>query len=145
MVMILKLLLMGSVFLVVFALALRTRESDALYMFNHSGDALRAFVAMYVVVPAVAVALALAFSLAPAVKIALVAIAFSPMPPILPGKQMKAGASLHYVAGLLFGSAIMSIVAAVGQAHGGRVEVESRPGDTTFSVVLPAAEAAPTG
>lgn len=112
MVMILKLLLMGSVFLVVFALALRTRESDALYMFNHPGDALRAFVAMYVVVPAVAVALALAFALTPAVKIALVAIAFSPMPPIQPGKQLRAGGNLNYVTGLLFGSAVMSIMAA---------------------------------
>jgi len=32
----------------------------------------------------------------------------------------------------------LSIVAAVGQAHGGRVEMSSRPGDTTFSVLLPA-------
>jgi two-component system, OmpR family, sensor kinase len=32
----------------------------------------------------------------------------------------------------------LSIVAAVGQAHGGRVEVASQPGDTTFSVLLPA-------
>lgn len=112
MVLILKLLLMGSVFLVVFALALRTKESDALYMFNHPGDALRAFIAMYVVVPTVAVALALAFSLAPVVKIALVSIAFSPMPPILPGKQLKAGGSLNYITGLLFGSAVMSIIAA---------------------------------
>ena len=32
----------------------------------------------------------------------------------------------------------LSIVAAVGQAHGGRVELDSRPGDTTFSVLLPA-------
>ncbi len=31
----------------------------------------------------------------------------------------------------------LSIVAAVGEAHGGRVEVSSRPGDTTFSVLLP--------
>jgi two-component system OmpR family sensor kinase len=31
----------------------------------------------------------------------------------------------------------LSIVAAVGQAHGGRVEVSSRPGATTFSVILP--------
>jgi two-component system OmpR family sensor kinase len=31
----------------------------------------------------------------------------------------------------------LSIVAAVGQAHGGRVEVSSRPGATTFSVLLP--------
>ncbi len=32
----------------------------------------------------------------------------------------------------------LSIVAAVGQAHGGRVEVTSRPGATTFAVLLPA-------
>ncbi len=32
----------------------------------------------------------------------------------------------------------LSIVAAVGHAHGGRVELDSRPGDTTFSVLLPA-------
>ncbi len=32
----------------------------------------------------------------------------------------------------------LSIVAAVGQAHGGRVEVTSQPGATTFSVLLPA-------
>jgi two-component system OmpR family sensor kinase len=32
----------------------------------------------------------------------------------------------------------LSIVAAVGQAHGGRVELSSRPGDTTVSVLLPA-------
>jgi two-component system, OmpR family, sensor kinase len=32
----------------------------------------------------------------------------------------------------------LSIVAAVGHAHGGRVEVTSRPGSTTFSVLLPA-------
>jgi two-component system OmpR family sensor kinase len=31
----------------------------------------------------------------------------------------------------------LSIVAAVAQAHGGRVELASAPGDTTFSVVLP--------
>ena len=31
----------------------------------------------------------------------------------------------------------LSIVDAVTQAHGGRVELKSRPGDTTFSVLLP--------
>jgi two-component system OmpR family sensor kinase len=33
----------------------------------------------------------------------------------------------------------LSIVAAVSKAHGGRVELDSRPGDTTFSFLLPAA------
>ena len=32
----------------------------------------------------------------------------------------------------------LSIVAAVARAHGGRVELHSRPGDTTFTVLLPA-------
>jgi two-component system OmpR family sensor kinase len=32
----------------------------------------------------------------------------------------------------------LSIVAAVARAHGGRVELDSRPGDTTFAVLLPA-------
>lgn len=32
----------------------------------------------------------------------------------------------------------LSIVAAVSRAHGGRVEMTSRPGDTTFAVLLPA-------
>jgi two-component system OmpR family sensor kinase len=32
----------------------------------------------------------------------------------------------------------LSIVAAVTHAHGGRVELSSRPGDTTFAVTLPA-------
>ena len=35
----------------------------------------------------------------------------------------------------------LSIVAAVGQAHGGTVDVESHPGSTRFSVTLPAATA----
>ncbi len=35
----------------------------------------------------------------------------------------------------------LSIVSAVTKAHGGRVELDSRPGDTTFSLVLPASPA----
>lgn len=107
-----KLLLFASLFLVVFALALRTTPSDALYLFTHPGQALRAFVAIFVVVPAVAVVIALAFDLHPAVKIALIAMALSPLPPVLPGKQLKAGGGLNYVTGLLFWSALVSLVAA---------------------------------
>jgi two-component system OmpR family sensor kinase len=32
----------------------------------------------------------------------------------------------------------LSIVAAVTRAHGGRVELTSRPGDTTFALLIPA-------
>ena len=39
----------------------------------------------------------------------------------------------------------LSIVEAVAMAHGGRVEVDSRPGRTTFSVWLPGGQALPPG
>lgn len=107
-----KLLLFASLFLVVFALALRTKASDELYLFTHPAKAVRAFLAIFVAVPIVAVVIALAFDLHPAVKIALVALALSPLPPVLPGKQLKAGGGLNYVSGLLFWSALVSLVAA---------------------------------
>lgn len=110
--MMLKLMLLGSAFLIVFALALRASAADALYMFTHPGPEIRALIAMFLVVPVVAIVIALAFDLHPAVKIALVAIALSPLPPILPAKQLKAGAQLSYVTGLLFTASVASIVIA---------------------------------
>ncbi|WP_395398083.1 hypothetical protein WBP07_26510 [Novosphingobium sp. BL-8A] len=107
---ILKLLLMLSIVAMVFALALRAKASDAFYFVTHWQLGLRAFVSMYVVVPAVAIAMARLLDLNPAVKVAMVAIAFSPLPPILPGKQMKAGGRACYVTGLLVGATVVSIV-----------------------------------
>lgn len=109
---ILKMLLLGSACLIVFALALRARASDALYLFTHPGAGLRAFVAIFVVVPVVALVLAAAFDLPDPVRIALLAIALSPLPPILPRKQLKAGAGVNYVTGLLFGAAVASVIIA---------------------------------
>lgn len=109
---ILKLLLLGSACLIVFALALRAQAGNALYMFTHPGAGLRALVAIFVVVPVAALALAAAFNLSEPVKIALLAIALSPLPPILPNKQLKAGAGMDYVTGLLFGAAMASVVIA---------------------------------
>jgi two-component system OmpR family sensor kinase len=39
----------------------------------------------------------------------------------------------------------LAIAAAVSEAHGGRIHVESEPGDTEFTVTLPRADAAPEG
>lgn len=109
---ILKLLLLGSACMIVFALALRARADNALYMFTHPGVGLRALVAIFVVVPVVALTLAAAFDLSQPVEIAMVAIALSPLPPILPNKELKAGAGMNYVTGLLCGAAIASVVIA---------------------------------
>ncbi len=108
----LKLMIMISVILMLFALSLRAKVSDLGHLVTHWRLGLGAFVAMFVIVPAAAVAISFAFDLDPAVKIALVAIALSPIPPVLPGKQVKAGGHACYITGLLFGATIVSIFAA---------------------------------
>lgn len=109
---ILKLAMVLSIVLILFALSLRARREDLLYLFTHWRLGLGALVAMFVVVPALAIFMARSFDLNPAVKVALVAIAFSPLPPILPGKQLKAGGDGCYITGLLFGATLASIVIA---------------------------------
>ncbi|QNE04180.1 Na+-dependent transporter [Croceicoccus marinus] len=108
----LKLTIMISVVLMLFALSLRARLADLGYLLTHWRLGLGAFAAMFVVVPAAAIAISFFFDLDPAVKIALVAIALSPIPPILPNKQIKAGGRACYITGLLFTATIASIFVA---------------------------------
>jgi BASS family bile acid:Na+ symporter len=50
------------------------------------------------------------FNPAPEIKIAIVALSLSPVPPILPGKQMKSGGTSAYSVGLLVAASVASIV-----------------------------------
>ncbi len=65
---------------------------------------------MLVVMPMLAAALAYGLDLDPAVKIALVALALSPVPPFLPPKSIKAGGESSYAIGLLVATSLISIV-----------------------------------
>jgi BASS family bile acid:Na+ symporter len=105
-----KLLLLASIVGNVLALALKARAVETLYLFQEWRLGLRAFVAMFVVVPAVAIAIAWFFELLPAVKIALIALAFSPVPPLLPRKQIKAGGSGSYITGLLVAASLLALI-----------------------------------
>ncbi|MEP9360909.1 hypothetical protein [Sphingomonas sp. KR3-1] len=120
---IVKLVLMLSVILTVLALALRARRHDYLYLFHDEWRlGLRALIAMFVLVPAAAILVIGLFDLKPPVEIALVALAFSPVPPLLPKKQVKAGGDGAYITGLLVGAALASlIVAPLGLALAGTV------------------------
>src|SRR5262245_990881 len=88
--------LKASVFLNVFALGLDARPQDMVYLFRNPGRLARSLLSMFVVMPLFAVMLASAFDLHPAVKIALVALAVAPIPPLLPKKLMKAGGRSSY-------------------------------------------------
>ena len=99
-----------SLFALVFSLGLKASDGDLLYLIRRPGKLVRSILSMNVVMVALAVAVALIFPLAPEVKIALVALAVSPVPPILPGKQTKAGGSESFALSLLAVAAIAAIV-----------------------------------
>ena len=109
---IVKLATILSVVLLLFSLALRAKAADLTYLVRNWRLGLGAFISMFVLVPAVALLIARLLELNWAVEVAVVAMAVSPLPPILPGKQIKAGADKGYVTGLLFGASLLSVVIA---------------------------------
>ena len=104
------LMLKASVFLTVIAIGLTTTPEDAVYLFKRPGLLFRTLLSMNVIMPVVAILLWYAFAFPLPVKIALVCLAISPVPPILPKKGLKAGARASYVIGLLVSLALLSIV-----------------------------------
>jgi len=99
-----------SIFLIVFSLGLKASLDDALFLFRRPMLLARAVAAIYVVVPAFAIALSLIFPLSPPAIFALIALAISPIPPVLPLKEMKVGADRQYAVGLLVAAAFVALV-----------------------------------
>jgi BASS family bile acid:Na+ symporter len=104
------LVLKASIVLIVVGLGLRATVDDVTFLFRKPGLLLRSLLSMNVVMPLFATALALVFDFHPAVKIALLALAVSPVPPILPKKELKAGGTASYAMGLLAAAALLAIV-----------------------------------
>lgn len=94
----------ASIFLTVFGFGLGARLDDVLYLVRRPLLLARSLVAMFLVMPLVAVAMVKMFDLRPPVEIVLIALAISPLPPLLPKKQGKAGGHAAY------GLALMAIV-----------------------------------
>jgi BASS family bile acid:Na+ symporter len=99
-----------SIFITVLAIGLDATLQDAVSLFRRPGLLVRSIVSMNVVMVLIAVAIAHFFALDPAIKIAIVTLAVSPVPPILPQKQQKAGGTGSYAIGLLVAAAICAIV-----------------------------------
>jgi BASS family bile acid:Na+ symporter len=106
------LMVQASILLLVFELGLHATLADATYLLRRPGLLLRSLLAMNVVVPFFAALLAATFALHFPVKVALLLLAVSPVPPILPGKQLRLGGRSNYVYGLLVAAALCSIVLA---------------------------------
>lgn len=109
-----KLLIITSILLMVFALGAGATFTDATSFIRTAFQPpywlLRALVSMYVVVPAMAIWLGVAFDFERPIRIALLAISIAPIPPLLPGRQLKSGGSSSHVFGLLVAVSLTAIV-----------------------------------
>lgn len=95
---------------VLLSVALQARLADLTYLLRHPGLLVRSVLAMNVLMPLLAVTMALAFQLERTVALALIAMALSPVPPILPSTELKAGGSRAYTLGLAVASCTLAIV-----------------------------------
>jgi BASS family bile acid:Na+ symporter len=99
-----------SVLCTVFGFGLKATLDDVVFLLRRPALLARSLLAMFVLVPMVAVALAHLFRFRPEVEIGIIALALSPVPPILPRKEMKAGGTEAYALGLMVVLSVLTIV-----------------------------------
>ena len=87
----LRLAISTSILLLVFALGIGATFEQATSVLRRPSRLVPALLAIFVIVPAFAALLAKAFDLPAPAEIGMLAMAVSPVPPILPGKQLKFG------------------------------------------------------
>lgn len=98
-----------SIMLLVFTVGLGTTPRELTYLLRRPQQLAGSLVAMNVVMLALAVAIALLFPLHPSVKVVLVALALSPVPPLLPKRLIMAGGGHGYVMALLFSASVFAL------------------------------------
>ena len=111
---ILEILILGvmiSVFLTVLSLGMRASLNDLVCLFRRPGLLIRALLSMFVIMPIVAILMVKSFDLDPVIKIALVVLSVSPIPPLFPKKAFKSGGEASFTFGLLAAISLLSIVA----------------------------------
>ena len=104
------LLIKISIVLSVFAIGLKASFADATYLFRRPALLARALLSMNVVMPVFALIVGLSFELNAPVKIALIALSVSPIPPILPNRALKSGGEENYTIGLLVATAMLAFI-----------------------------------
>lgn len=102
--------LKASLVLTVLGVGLHSSPRDAAYLLRHPKLLLKTIVSMNIAMPLFALWLTVVFNLAPPIRLALVALALSPVPPFLPPKIAQSGGEAAYNIGLLTAASILSIV-----------------------------------
>lgn len=106
----LPLVLKTSLALLVLALGLVATVQDVTYLFRRPRELLRAMLAIFLVMPVAAVALAYWFVPSQVVRIGLIALSLSPLPPTFPRKALTQGGRLSYTCGLLVTATLVAVV-----------------------------------
>ena len=95
----------------VFTYGLRATVDHVMDVWRRPGLLLRSLLSVFVVMPILVVVFVKAFDLRQDVEVVLVALALSPVPPILPNKIDKAGGSSSFGLGLMLVLAVGALVA----------------------------------
>jgi BASS family bile acid:Na+ symporter len=103
------LVLKASIILTVFAIGLSNRARDVMHVAHTPRLLVRSLFAINVLMPLFAALMAAALDLHPAVRIALLALAVSPIPPLLPKKAVKSGGDASFAIGLLVVAALLAV------------------------------------
>jgi bile acid:Na+ symporter, BASS family len=99
-----------SIILTVFGFGLRASLEDISCLVRKPRLLFFSLVAMFFIMPLFAILLTSLFSFTPAVSIALIALAISPVPPLLPRRITKSAGPSPYGLGLMVTAASLSIV-----------------------------------
>jgi len=99
-----------AIFATVFAFGLQAKLGDVAYVLRRPALLLRSLLAMFAVMPMLVVIVVKALELRMPVEVVLVVLAISPIPPLLPGKEKKAGGLPSYGLGLMLLFGVTAIV-----------------------------------
>jgi BASS family bile acid:Na+ symporter len=98
-----------SILLTVFSFGLKATIQDLLYVVRRPGLLARSLLAVFVILPLVTILLMRGIAFPLPVQVALIALAISPLPPILPRKESKSGGNTSYGIGLMATLGLVSI------------------------------------
>jgi bile acid:Na+ symporter, BASS family len=100
----------SSIMLTVLGFGMTATWREATYLLSTPKLLARAVLSMNIIMPIIAAALVSIFPLRLEVKAALMALAVSPVPPMIQRSQLTAGGRREYVVGLMVAMSVLSIV-----------------------------------
>ena len=98
-----------SIVVTVIGLGLNATGREAISLFRDPARLFWSLVAMMLIMPLFAILVARTFDLDPPVKIALIALSVSPVPPIWPRRSLQSGGAEGFTIGLLVATAVLSV------------------------------------